>query len=181
MTRIWPAGLSFFIRTTILQDVVFHARFSCLLNISCGNLGSYVSRQDAKGAKVNNTAIVSSWRSWRLCERTGFGCGRRPRWVLRALRGSDLLVPAEGRAGETGGLPRSARNDTICGEEAVGAAWAKGDPKRGIMRLGTQAHPTAIFCPPPAGPGSPRPPNSLKIVICKRLTILTIFAFLSQK
>jgi len=86
----------FLLRTTILQNVVLHARFSSLLNISCGHLRSYVSRQDAKGAKVDNTAILSSWRSWRLCARTGFGCGRRPRW---ALRGSNLLVPTEGRAG----------------------------------------------------------------------------------
>jgi hypothetical protein len=74
------------IRTTILQTVVFQARFSSLLNMSWGNLGSYGSRQDAKGAKVNNTTILSSWRSLRLCEKTGPGCGRRPRWVIGAIR-----------------------------------------------------------------------------------------------
>ena len=57
------------IRTTILQNVVFHARFSGLPNISLGHLRIYVSRQDAKGAKVNNPAILlvflavlASWR-----------------------------------------------------------------------------------------------------------------------
>ncbi|MBP7053735.1 MAG: MarR family transcriptional regulator [Phycisphaerae bacterium] len=41
-----------------------------------------MSRKDAKIAKVNGTAVLSSWRSLRLGERIGFGCGRRPRWGI---------------------------------------------------------------------------------------------------
>jgi hypothetical protein len=37
-------------------------------------------RQDRKGKVI---VVVSSWRSSRLSERPGFGCGRRSRWVLR--------------------------------------------------------------------------------------------------
>jgi len=48
------------------------------------NPRSYVSRKAAKIAKVNSMAILSSWRSLRLGESTGFACGRRPRWGLRA-------------------------------------------------------------------------------------------------
>jgi len=63
---------------------------------------------------VNSSAILSSWRSLRLGERTGFGCGRRPRRVLRGeesldsrLRGNDRRVSRKDAKSAKGDDPLS--------------------------------------------------------------------------
>jgi len=52
---------------------------------------NYVSRQDAKIAQGERTAVVSSLRSLRLGARTGFGL--RARGAVSAAAGEDRQVP----------------------------------------------------------------------------------------
>jgi len=81
------------LRIATCQNLVFSRRFSKPLNISPGHSRNYVSRKDAKTAKVNCIAALSSWHSLCLGDRTGFACGRRPRWDLRVLRGDEVDYP----------------------------------------------------------------------------------------
>jgi hypothetical protein len=60
---------------------------------------NYVSRKDAKTAKVHCVTLPSSWRSLRLGERIGLGCGRRPRSdldvsVVRSFHHNKTLLDA---------------------------------------------------------------------------------------
>jgi hypothetical protein len=65
---------------------------------------------------VNSTPILSSWRSLRLGERTGFGCGRRPRWTLRASVVTICAKPNSARApgSRRGPAGRDARPESDC-------------------------------------------------------------------
>ena len=72
----------FCLRITTCQNLAFLRRFLEVYNVNQETPESYVSRQDAKSAKGKGTSVMSSLRSWRLGARTGFGCGRRPRWGL---------------------------------------------------------------------------------------------------
>ena len=103
------------IRTTTCQNLVFSRRCSKPLNISHGNLRNYVSRKDAKIAKANSTAILSSWRSLRLGERTGLGCGRRPRWVICAIRGGESVSRRFPRLRSGQAVSRMSPSAMLCG------------------------------------------------------------------
>ena len=62
-------------RTATYQNLVFSRRFLKVRRVSHENPKNDVSRKDAKIAKGKCTRLLSSWRSLRLGERIGFGCG----------------------------------------------------------------------------------------------------------
>ncbi len=54
------------------------------------------SRQDHQGYPFPEgpsiPLSISSWRFWRLGAKIGFGYGRRPRWLIRAIRGGEAFL-----------------------------------------------------------------------------------------
>jgi hypothetical protein len=135
----------------LAQNLVFLQRFPEVHNISHGNLTNYVSRQNAKTAKGKGVTILSSWRSWRLGERTGLGCGRRARWVWRVADtdGEKAKTRTNGLPFDHGGQRHRVAASRCPARPSVGPANTRSpDPRRypeSNKFAPCRPHPTARF------------------------------------